>query len=130
METCETALLMEDLEKVQELVTEVRGWRPGEVSPYLLAQMQRFGARADAARGGDPSTGMRSAIRTFQGLSMPFWAAAASLELAEWLLAQGRETEAAPLAAEARATFEQLRPTPWLERLDASGALDALAQAT
>jgi hypothetical protein len=108
----------------------VRSWRPGEVTPYMRAQTQRFGARLRAARGEDPALGLQEAIDAFREMTMPFWAAVASLELAEWLLSEGRSAEAAPLAEEARKTFEQLRATPWLKRLDSCGALDVLAQAT
>jgi hypothetical protein len=121
---------MNDLEKVQELLDIVRGWRTGEVTPYMRAQVQRFGARLDAARRNDPSASMRAALNGFRDLSMSFWAAVTSLELTEWLLSEGRDAEAAPLADEARKTFELLRATPWLQRLDSCGVLDAIAQAT
>ena len=41
------------------------------------------------------------------------------LEHAEWLTANGRTDDAAPLFAEARETFERLGANPWVERLDA-----------
>jgi len=41
------------------------------------------------------------------------------LEHAEWLVDQGRESDAAPLLAQAREVFERLGATPWLRRLDA-----------
>jgi tetratricopeptide (TPR) repeat protein len=130
VEACETALAMRDIDKVQEMLDIVRSWRPGEVTPYMRAQTHRFGARLRAARGEDPALGLQEAIDAFREMTMPFWAAVASLELAEWLLSEGRSAEAAPLAEEARKTFEQLRATPWLKRLDSCGALDVLAQAT
>jgi hypothetical protein len=73
---------------------------------------------------------MRSARDAFNDLSMPFWSGVASLELAEWLLSEGRTGEAAPFIEDARKIFEQLGAKPWLERLDSCGALDVLAQAT
>ena len=73
---------------------------------------------------------MREAILVLGEMDAPFWKAVVSTELAEWLMGQGRDTEAAPLVVEARATFERLRATPWLERLDKSGAMETLAQAT
>jgi len=130
VEACETALAMTDLGKVEELLAIVHAWRPGEITPYMRAQVERFGARLDAAKGNDPSAAMRSCIQDLRDLSLPFWTAVASTELAEWLLEHGRESEAVPLIEEARATFEQLRAAPWLERLNRSGALEALAQAT
>jgi tetratricopeptide (TPR) repeat protein len=130
VEACETALAMDDLDKTEYLLDIVRAWRPGEITPYLRVQRQRFEARLLALRGQDPVEGFQAAIHGFGELTMPFWAAVASLELAEWLLSEGRSVEAAPLAEEARKTFEQLRATPWLKRVDSCGALDVLAQAT
>jgi hypothetical protein len=40
------------------------------------------------------------------------------LEHGEWLSSQGRVVEAEPMFEQARATFEQLKAAPWLERLD------------
>ena len=54
-------------------------------------------------------------------LSMPFYLAAVQTEHAELLASLGREEEAHPLLAEARETFERLRATPWLERVDSVG---------
>jgi hypothetical protein len=130
VEGCETAFSMNNLEKVDELLSAVRGWRPGELTPYMHAQIDRFAARLDALKGNDPFNGMRASIAAFRELSMPYWTAVASTELAEWLLAEGRGEDTATLVESARATFEQLRATPWLERLDRSGALESLAQAT
>ena len=52
---------------------------------------------------------------------MPFYLAVVQLEHAELLASLGRSDECGPLLAEARETFERLRATPWLERLDALG---------
>ena len=130
VEGCETALAMGDIRKVEELLSIIRAWRPGEVMPYLRAQFDRFTGRLAILKGEDPSTPMRAALRAFEELSMPFWVAVASLELAEWLVSERRGGEAAPLIERARTTFEQLRAAPWLERLDTSGALESIAQAT
>jgi predicted ATPase/class 3 adenylate cyclase len=130
VEGCETALVMRDMGKVDALLSIVRAWRPGEVAPYMRAQFERFTGRLAIANGEDPTAPMREGLRAFEEMSMPFWAAVASLELAEWLVGERRGGEAAPLIEQARATFEQLRATPWLERLEASGALETIAQAT
>jgi hypothetical protein len=130
VEACETGLAMGDLDKVQELLDIVHTWRPGEVTPYLRAQAERFAARLEAARGKDPTLGMRAALREFTELLTPFWTAVTSLELAEWLLIEGRNAEAAPLVEESRKIFKELGAQPWLERLESCGALDVLAQAT
>ena len=56
---------------------------------------------------------------SFDGLGMRFWRAATQLEHAERLAAAGRPSEAAPLLAGARATFAELKASPWLARADA-----------
>jgi tetratricopeptide (TPR) repeat protein len=126
----EAALDTDDMGLAEKTLDLVRALGPGEVTPYMDAQFRRFEGRIAALQGGDPSPGLREAIRIFKELAMPFWDAVASLEHAEWLLAQGRDGEAAPLIEQARATFAKLRATPWLERLERSGALESLAQAT
>jgi hypothetical protein len=130
VEACETLFEMGDLDRIQGLLDIVGGWRPGEITPYMRAQLDRVGGRLEIARGKDPSSGMTAALQTFNELSMSFWAAATSLELAEWLLSEGRNAEAAPLVEESRKIFQELGAKPWLERLDSCGALDAIAQAT
>jgi len=51
---------------------------------------------------------------------MEFWLAVTRLEHSEWLAAESRFDESEPLRAEARATFERLGATPWLERAGAA----------
>ena len=126
----DACLESDNLAKADEVMAVVHALGPGQVTPYLRVQMRRFDALIDAARGGDPTPELREVIRGLDELQMPFWRAAVSTELAEWLIGQGREAEALPLIEDARATFEQLRATPWLERLDKSGILETLAQAT
>ncbi|MGZ4402124.1 MAG: ATP-binding protein [Gaiellaceae bacterium] len=126
----EILLEKNELDEVEETLNVVRDLLPGEVTPYMRAQVRRFEGLLAAARGGDSSLALREAIDLFRELTMPFWAAVASMELAECLLSQGRDGEAAPLAEEARATFQRLGATPWLERLDRSGVLESVAQAT
>jgi hypothetical protein len=55
--------------------------------------------------------------------------AVTQLEHAEWLTEQGRSDDAQPLIVEARETFEQLRATPWLERVAAMTATRHKAEA-
>ena len=126
----DACLESENFDKAEEVMAVVRGMGPGEVTPFQRAQYRRFEALIGASRGSDPSAALREVIRDLGDLHMPFWKAVVSTELAEWLVEHDRESDAAPLVKEARATFEQLRATPWLERLDKSGAMDTLAQAT
>jgi hypothetical protein len=50
------------------------------------------------------------------------------VELAEWLLAQGRDADAREPLSQARETFEELRATPWVHRA-AHGAAATMAPA-
>ena len=62
--------------------------------------------------------GFATAASIFREYSMPFWLAITLAEQAEWLHSSGRATEAEPLLAEARATFERLDAKPWLARVE------------
>ena len=68
----------------------------------------------------------RSAIDGFAALERPFWLAVARLELAELLLAVGRDAEAQEPLAQARATFIALRAAPWLARASAGATATAM----
>ena len=68
-----------------------------------------------------------AATAAFRTLAMPFWTAVVLLEHAELVARDGRQSEAEPLLAEARGTFERLRATPWLERVEASSAVRLVA---
>ena len=120
VEALEAAFALGDLGKVGELLGVIEGLRPGELTPYVRAQGARFGARLAAARGETERVepGFEAAARQFEDLSMPFARAMTLLEHGEWLVSQDRTVEAEPMLAHARATFEQLKATPWLERLD------------
>ena len=120
VQAMEAAFALGDLGKVEELLGVIEGLRPGELTPYVQAQGARFGARLAAARGETDQVepGFEAAARQFADLSMPFARAVTRLEHGEWLASQDRAGEAGPLFEQARATFEQLRAAPWLERLD------------
>jgi hypothetical protein len=47
---------------------------------------------------------------------MPFWLGVVLVEHGEWLAAQGRPADAAPLLEEAGTVFERLGARPWSER--------------
>jgi hypothetical protein len=49
---------------------------------------------------------------------MPFYLAVTELEHAEWLTAESRGEEAAPLVEEARTIFGELNAAPWLGRVE------------
>jgi tetratricopeptide (TPR) repeat protein len=115
----EAALTMNDLDRAAELLAIVERAKPGQVTPYLRAQAARLSARVSAERGDHDSVepGFAAAERVFREGKMPFDLAITLVEHAEWLVQRARPMEATALTDEARATFERLRATPWLERI-------------
>ena len=124
VEALEAAFALGDLSRTEELLAEIETLQPGEVTPFLRGHGARFRALLDSRRVRDDVVegNFLTAEAVFEESSMAFYAAVTRLEHAEWLLAQGRPTEAEPLLDEARQTFERLEARPWLERLDAAAA--------
>jgi class 3 adenylate cyclase/tetratricopeptide (TPR) repeat protein len=120
----ESALMSGEIDRAARAVATVEALAPGESSTLTSAAAARFRAALSAAEGDAEraESSFKSAAATFREYGTPFRLACTQLEYAEWLVSQGREDDAAPLASEARATFEQLRATPWLERADALAA--------
>jgi tetratricopeptide (TPR) repeat protein len=114
----DAALALDDLEKVDELLTVVERIPPGRSSQFFHAQVLRFRGRLASRRAETDQAERRfkGAAALFREIVMPFYLAATRLEHAEWLSEQGRAEEAEPLFAEAREIFERLGATPWLER--------------
>ena len=106
------------------------GIRAERLVRELLAVTEQHGssrgARAQKARlrarlpEHDALAELREAERLFRDLAAPYYLACVQTERAELLLAAGRRDEADALLAEARAVFERLRATPWLDRVDSS----------
>jgi tetratricopeptide (TPR) repeat protein len=127
----EAALALGDLDRAEELVAVVERLRPGERSPFLHAQAGRFRARLGAAGRGRPDRvepGFKAAAGLLRELSMHFWLGVVLLEQAEWLTAQDREADAAPLLDEAGAVFERLGARPWSERVGRGAGRPAQAR--
>jgi tetratricopeptide (TPR) repeat protein len=91
------------------------GLPPGQVTPLLRGYQARFRAHLEPT---EASALFETAARLLS--QRPFHVAIVRLEHAEHLLAEGRPDDAEPLLAEASATFERLRATPWLERAAAA----------
>ncbi|MGA3214121.1 MAG: adenylate/guanylate cyclase domain-containing protein [Acidimicrobiales bacterium] len=118
------ATMLVDKAKAEELVSDLERLRPGETSPFLLAQTARFRAKLSSV---DEDAGFSSAVAAFRELSMPFWVAVTLLEQGEWLLARARASEAAPLLAQAQVIFDRLRARPWLARLAEAANLESIS---
>jgi tetratricopeptide (TPR) repeat protein len=119
VEAIEAALAQPDLDRAEELLAIPESLEPGEMTPFLRANAARLRARLDAARGEDEriEESFRLAARLFNELGCSFHLAVTHLEHGEWLAGRGDAEEAEPLLVEARETFEQLKATPWLERM-------------
>ncbi len=116
----EAALSLGDLARTDELLEGVRSARPGQVTPWLRAQMARLTARADDLRGaqGSVEAGFRTSENGLRELGAVFDLGVVLTEHAEWLAAQGQVEVAKVPRGEAQAIWEQLRARLWLERLD------------
>jgi predicted ATPase/class 3 adenylate cyclase len=113
----EAALALDDRVRAEELLGLVDQLPIGLRPPFLDATAHRFRARlADSDPAADHE--FSAAAVTFEELELPFHLAVVRLEHGEWLATRGSGNEAAQQLNDARATFEELGATPWLERLD------------
>jgi hypothetical protein len=115
------ALALDDEETVKRLICYVEELPGALRSPLLAAGAGRFSA-ALARRQGDRRAAdqhLATAESRLREIETPFALAQTLLEHAELLLADGRESQAAPLLVEAAQTFERLRARPWSERAQA-----------
>ncbi len=118
IEAVEAAFALGQAAKVVELMQLVREhFRPGR-QPSVDAHMLRWEARLAAALGDYERAVPKflAAIEAFTRLQRPFWVAVTRCEFGECLIAQGRDADAQDQLAQARARFEQLRATPWVQR--------------
>ena len=113
----EASLALGRRERAEELLVFVENLPAGLRPPFLDATARRFRARvAEDAPGAD--TDFAASASGLRRLELPFHLAVVQVEHGEWLVGQNRPTDAAPLLAEARETFERLGAHPWLDRLD------------
>jgi tetratricopeptide (TPR) repeat protein len=109
----EIAGVVDDNDGIRDVLRQFDELAPGELTRSLRAQHARVCARLPER---DADAQFATAERLFRELEAPFYLAAAQLEHAEWLIAQGRSDDAQPLQTQALRSFEQLRATPWIER--------------
>jgi tetratricopeptide (TPR) repeat protein len=123
-EVLECAIAAGRPERASELLALLDTLRPGQVTPQLRAIQNRYLGRLAAAAGEDGAAeALAVAERYYAELGMRFHAAAARLERAECLAAQGHAEEAAELIPAAREVFFDLKARPWLARTDAAQAM-------
>jgi tetratricopeptide (TPR) repeat protein len=116
----EAALSLPDLSRAEELIQAVESARPGQVTPWLRAQLVRLRARADDLRGaqGSVEPGFRAAEEGFRDLGAIPDLGVVLTEHAEWLGARAELERAEAPRDEARHIWEQLQARWWLGRLD------------
>jgi hypothetical protein len=134
----DAAVVLGDIDSAERLVGLFADHPPGEVPPFLRAQVIRARALIAASKADNDGVEERlaSAEATFSDLGYPYWTARAKLDRAEWLHSQQRSGEAVVLATDAGATFEMLGAEPMRTRARrlleqaASAGLDPAASAT
>ena len=84
-----------------------------EHNRMLDSQLHRLRANAAAAAGDDDGAAEHFAIAlaNARNLGFAYWLAAVLADYGAWLVDRGREQEAAPLVAEARALYEEMGAT-------------------
>jgi class 3 adenylate cyclase/tetratricopeptide (TPR) repeat protein len=119
----ESAFALSNVDEVDQLLATIEALPRGVRPPFLHAQALRFRARLLATRDEHEQVEARfkGAVGAFRELAMPFCMAQTLLDYGGWLVTQGRDDDAGPLLDEARAIFERLKATPWLERIDKLG---------
>jgi len=123
----DAAMAVGDVDEADRLIGTFASRPPGEIPPFLRAQILRAGALVGAARGEDEGVeeGLSAAEEEFSELGYPYWTARAQLDLAEWLSRRDRRDEAADAARKAAATFERLGTQPMLVRAQAASEAPA-----
>lgn len=116
----EAALNLGDVPRMEELLEKVGSARPGQITPWLRAQLDRLTARAHDLKGdqGSVDAGFRAAENGFRDLDALFDLAVALTEHAEWLAGQGHLERGEGPRIEARQIWDRLGASLWLERLD------------
>jgi class 3 adenylate cyclase/tetratricopeptide (TPR) repeat protein len=117
-EAVEAACSLGDVERAEEILAELEGLYPGELTPSMRGHRERLRAKVDIAKGqhGGVERRLQNAADEFRAIPMPFWLGVTLLEHAEWLVGQDRGEEASQPLAEAVDIFDRLRARPWLER--------------
>jgi hypothetical protein len=129
-DTLQAAIATDRLELADELLELLESVPRGLVSPYLRAELHRGRGLVAAAKGAGEAveSELRAAIDGLRELGYPYALGRAEIDLAEWLIDQGRHAEAAQLLTDAVARVTPLRAAPLLAR--ASELLSRVPAAT
>jgi tetratricopeptide (TPR) repeat protein len=116
-----TAYDLADAATVEELLTMLDGYRPGQLTPMLRAERDLTRARRTAADVG-PDAASAAFVAAIAGLrqhSTPYHLAHGLLDHAEYLLRAGDDEAAGAATGEARSIAERLRCQPLIDRAEA-----------
>jgi hypothetical protein len=116
----DTAFASDDLDAAERLIDLLGALGPGHRPPYLSAELLRARARLGLAR--DESATevgvlLRQALEGFEAIGMRVPIANARVDLRDWLRAQGRDDDAAEVAAPAEAIANELGAVALLDRI-------------
>jgi hypothetical protein len=96
------------------------GFEPGQLTRHLQVSRARIHANVAAAEGQHDKAAEQYALAlaTARNLNKAATISHVLVDYGRWLVQTDRAEEAAPLLDEARTTFERMKATRWLERLD------------
>ena len=117
-DTLGAAIASGRLEVAAELIDILEAEPRGRLSPYLRAELHRARGLLAAARDehDQVEVELRAAVEDLRSLGYPYVLARAQIDLAGWMIGQGRQAEAAQLLADAVALLTPLRAAPLLTR--------------
>jgi hypothetical protein len=117
-DTVAAALAAGCLDIASDLVELLAREPRGRVSPYLRAELHRARGLLHAARGEHEhvEAELSAAVDDLKALGYPYPLARVQIDLAAWLIEQGRSAEGAPLLSEATIALTPLSAAPALAR--------------
>jgi tetratricopeptide (TPR) repeat protein len=117
-DTLMAALADGQVDVAAELVRMLDVEPRGRISPYLRTELHRGRGLVAAAREqhDEVEAELRAAVDDMRALKYPYPQARVQIDLAAWLIGQGRQAEAAQALAEAVALLTPLRAAPLLGR--------------
>jgi len=106
------------LDVAAELIEMLEAEPRGRLSPYLRAELHRARGLVAAARDEHEQVEeeLRGAVDDLRSLGYPYPHGRAEIDLAAWLIGQGRNAEAAEVLSDAVARLTPLRAAPLLAR--------------
>jgi hypothetical protein len=117
-DTLDAAIASGRTDIAAELVEMFESEPRGRLSPYLRAELHRGRGLVAAARDvhDEVEAQLTAAVADLRSLGYPYPLARAQIDLAAWMIGQGRQAEATKVLADAVAALTPLRAAPLLGR--------------